>query len=174
MAEGSLYLPQHVELGPLSAALDLLKQLRQLSHDGAQPSGNASAPQQHQRHSPSADEAQGQPGAASSLSAARSGGLLQSGSAGGPSVPARQSQHNSAATLQRPGHDATGPAGSANGALAPSFAGPAALSQQQQDQDEALLSEPAADADALGESLDAPAAGASAAVQQPPAGEPRM
>ena len=169
MAEGCLYLPQNAELGPLSAALDLLKQLRQLSHDGAQPSGNPSPPQQQQqRQSSSADGAQGPTGG--SQSAGGSAGLLQPGSGGCPPVPALQSQHSSAATLQRPGHDAAGPAGSATGALAPLFADPAACSKQQQDQAEALLSDPAADADALGEALDAPAAGASAAMQQPAAG----
>ena len=172
MAEGCLYLPQNAELGPLSAALDLLKQLRQLSHDGAQPSGNPSAPQQQQqqRQSSSASGAQGPPGTASSLSAGGSGGLLQPGSNGCPPVPGLQSQHSSAATLQRPGHDAAGPAGPAIGATAALSASPAACSKQQQDQAEALLSDPAADADALGEALDAPAAGASAAMQQSPAG----
>ena len=170
MAEGCLYLPQHAHLGPLSAALGLLKQLRQLSHGGAQPSGDPSDPQQQQRQSPSTGGAQGQPGTASSPSAGSSGGLLQASSNGTPSVLALQSQHSSAATLQRPGHDATGLAGSATGASTALPAVPAALSKQHQDQAEALLSEPAADADALGESLDVPAANTSAAMQQPLAG----
>ena len=170
MAEGCLYLPQHAELGPLAAALDLLRLLCQLSHDGAQPSGNPSTPQQQQQRSSSAVGVQGPPVTASSPSAGGGGGLPQAGSKGCPSVPPLQSQHSSAATLQRPGHDAAGQAGCANGVSPASFAGPAAHSKQQQDQAEALLSDPAADADALGESLDTPAAGASAAMQQPPAG----
>ena len=45
MAEGCLYLPQHAQLGPLSAALDLLRQLSQAPDElPVQPEGASSAP----------------------------------------------------------------------------------------------------------------------------------